>query len=115
MQAVGNSLTPLCLLLFSSVLNVGLDIVFMGTLAMGSPGSGHRYGSGPGESALYWALVISLQSIQSFVLPEKELHVSPAFAMGMFEHGVSMGLMSAIYNIGSVVLRAVLMPLAVYT
>ena len=35
LQAVGNSLTPLCLLLFSSVLNVGLDIVFMGTLAMG--------------------------------------------------------------------------------
>ena len=60
----------------------------------------------PRESALYWALVISLQSIQSFVLPEKELHVSPAFAMGMFEHGVSMGLMSAIYNIGSVVLQS---------
>ncbi|MBS4792191.1 MAG: hypothetical protein ACLVAV_09530 [Clostridium sp.] len=27
-------------------------------------------------------------------------------AVGMFEHGLSMGLMSAIYNIGSVVLQS---------
>lgn len=39
LQAVGNSRTPLLLLLFSSVLNIALDILFMGPLQMGVGGA----------------------------------------------------------------------------
>lgn len=39
LQAVGNSVTPLVLLLFSSVLNVGLDFLFMGPLGIGVRGA----------------------------------------------------------------------------
>ena len=39
LRAVGNSVTPLLFLLFSSVLNVGLDAAFMGPLGMGVRGA----------------------------------------------------------------------------
>lgn len=39
LQAVGNSRTPLALLLFSSVLNIFLDVLFMGPLGMGVGGA----------------------------------------------------------------------------
>ena len=40
LRAVGNSVTPLLFLLFSSVLNVGLDAAFMGPLGLGVRGAG---------------------------------------------------------------------------
>ena len=39
LRAVGNSMTPLLFLLFSSVLNVGLDAAFMGPLGLGVRGA----------------------------------------------------------------------------
>ena len=39
LQAVGNSMTPLLFLLFSSVLNISLDYAFMAPLAMGIGGA----------------------------------------------------------------------------
>ena len=39
LRAVGNSVTPLLFLLFSSVLNVGLDAAFMGPLGLGVRGA----------------------------------------------------------------------------
>ena len=105
LQAVGNSLTPLCLLLFSSVLNVGLDILFMGSLAMGVRGAAIATVLAQGVSAVLGFGYI-LAKYPELRFTRKELHVSPAFAVGMFEHGLSMGLMSAIYNIGSVVLQS---------
>ena len=39
LRAVGNSVTPLLFLLFSSVLNIGLDVAFMGPLGMGVRGA----------------------------------------------------------------------------
>lgn len=35
LRAIGNSLTPLYFLLFSTALNIGLDIAFMGPLQLG--------------------------------------------------------------------------------
>ena len=70
LRAVGNSVTPLLFLLFSSVLNVGLDAAFMGPLGMGVRGAA----------------------------------VATVLAQGI--SAVSMGLMSAIYNLGSVALQS---------
>lgn len=39
LRAIGNSLTPLYFLLFSTVLNIGLDIAFMGPLQLGVGGA----------------------------------------------------------------------------
>ena len=106
LRAVGNSVTPLLFLLFSSVLNIGLDIAFMGPLGMGVRGAAVATVLAQGVSALLGAVYI----LRSY----PELHFTPAHlrmatrhaVTNMFWAGLSMGLMSAIYNLGSVALQS---------
>ena len=106
LRAVGNSVTPLLFLLFSSVLNVGLDAAFMGSLGMGVRGAAVATVLAQGISAVLGAVYL----VRSY----PELHFAPAHlkksarraVMNMFWAGMSMGLMSAIYNLGSVALQS---------
>ena len=106
LRAVGNSITPLLFLLFSSVLNVGLDAAFMGPLGMGVRGAAVATVLAQGISAVLGAVYL----VRSY----PELHFAPAHlkksarhaVMNMFWAGMSMGLMSAIYNLGSVALQS---------
>ena len=106
LRAVGNSVTPLLFLLFSSVLNVGLDTAFMGPLGMGVRGAAVATVLAQGISAVLGAVYL----VRSY----PELHFAPAHlkksarraVMNMFWAGMSMGLMSAIYNLGSVALQS---------
>ena len=106
LRAVGNSVTPLFFLLFSSVLNVGLDAAFMGPLGMGVRGAAVATVLAQGISAVLGAVYL----VRSY----PELHFAPAHfkksarraVMNMFWAGMSMGLMSAIYNLGSVALQS---------
>lgn len=67
LRAVGNSVTPLLFLLFSSVLNVGLDAAFMGPLGLGVRGAAiarcWRRASAP-----CWALCTSCAATRSCAL-----------------------------------------------
>lgn len=106
LRAVGNSVTPLLFLLFSSVLNVGLDAAFMGPLGMGVRGAAVATVLAQGISAVLGAVYL----VRSYL----ELHFTPAHlkkstrraVMNMFWAGMSMSLMSAIYNLGSVALQS---------
>ena len=106
LRAVGNSVTPLLFLLFSSVLNVGLDAAFMGPLGMGVRGAAVATVLAQGISAVLGAVYL----VRSY----PELHFTFAHlkksarraVMNMFWAGMSMGLMSAIYNLGSVALQS---------
>lgn len=106
LRAVGNSVTPLLFLLFSSVLNVGLDAAFMGPLGMGVRGAAVATVLAQGISAVLGVVYL--------VRNYPELHFTPAHlkkstrraVMNMFWAGMSMGLMSAIYNLGSVALQS---------
>ena len=49
LRAIGNSLTPLYFLLFSTVLNIGLDIAFMGPLQLGVGGAAKTTAAGGGR------------------------------------------------------------------
>lgn len=106
LRAVGNSVTPLLFLLFSSVLNVGLDAAFMGPLGMGVRGAAVATVLAQGISAVLGAVYL----VRSY----PELHFAPAHfkksarraVMNMFWAGMSMDLMSAIYNLGSVALQS---------
>ena len=106
LRAVGNSVTPLLFLLFSSALNVGLDAAFMGPLGMGVRGAAVATVLAQGISAVLGAAYL----VRSY----PELHFAPAHlkkstrraVMNMFWAGMSMGLMSAIYNLGSVALQS---------
>ena len=106
LRAVGNSVTPLLFLLFSSVLNVGLDAAFMGPLGMGVRGAAVATVLAQGISAVLGAVYL-VRSYPELHFPPAHFKKSPRRAvMNMFWAGMSMGLMSAIYNLGSVALQS---------
>lgn len=106
LRAVGNSVTPLLFLLFSSVLNVGLDAAFMGPLGMGVRGAAVATVLAQGISAVLGAVyLVSSYPELHFALAHLKKSARRA-VMNMFWAGMSMGLMSAIYNLGSVALQS---------
>ena len=105
LQAVGNSRTPLLFLLLSSVLNVPLDLLFMGPLDMGVGGAAIATVLSQGVCALLGAAYIRAR-YPELRFTQRDLSVSHAFVADMFSAGVSMALMSTIYSIGSVMLQS---------
>lgn len=105
LQSVGNSITPLCFLLFSSVLNVVLDLLFMGPFGMGIRGAAIATAASQAISAvLGLAYIILRYPILRF--SGRDFRVRPRYVLDMLWTGFSMGLMSALYNIGSVLLQS---------
>lgn len=106
LRAVGNSVTPLLFLLFSSVLNVGLDAAFMGPLGLGVRGAAIATVLAQGISAVLGAVYI-LRGYPELRFTPRQLGAATRRAVtSMFWAGLSMGLMSAIYNLGSVALQS---------
>lgn len=104
LRAVGNSVTPLLFLIFSSVLNVGLDFLFMGSLEMGIQGAAFATVLAQGISAALGFFYI-LKDYPELRFSKREWRAGVPFVTEMFWTGLSMALMSTIYNIGSVVLQ----------
>lgn len=105
LQAVGNSRTPLLFLVFSSVLNIFLDILFMGSFRLGIKGAASATILSQGISAVL-GLVYILKNYPGLRFGKRDFRVSPAFVLQMYGTGLSMALMSTIYNIGSVILQS---------
>lgn len=106
LRAVGNSITPLLFLLFSTMLNIGLDAAFMGPLGLGVRGAAIATVLAQGISALLGVWYI-LRSYPELRFRPAQLKETTRHAVThMFWAGLSMGLMSAIYNLGSVALQS---------
>lgn len=105
LRAIGNSLTPLYFLLCSTALNIGLDIAFMGPLHLGVGGAAAATVAAQGISAVLGGWYI-IRSYPGLHFDRTVFANGKNFACNMFWAGLSMGLMSAIYNIGSVVLQS---------
>ena len=96
LRAVGNSMTPLLFLLFSSVLNVGLGV----------RGAAIATVLAQGISAVLGVVYI-LRGYPELRFTPRQLGAATRHAVtSMFWAGLSMGLMSAIYNLGSVALQS---------
>lgn len=96
LRAVGNSVTPLLFLLFSSVLNVGLGV----------RGAAIATVLAQGISAVLGVVYI-LRGYPELRFTPRQLGAATRRAVtSMFWAGLSMGLMSAIYNLGSVALQS---------
>lgn len=104
LRAVGNSFVPLLFLAFSSVLNIILDLWFLGPLHMGVQGAAiatvlaQAISASLGMFYLYRNYPLLRFSFAS-------LHTTAQFAGDVFFNGLSMALMNAVYNIGSVILQ----------
>ncbi len=104
LRAAGDSQTPLYVLIFSSVLNIGLDILFIATF--------HQ-----GVASTAWAtLIAQLVSLLACLLwigwRKKELvphlsdfHLDGSRILSLTRMGLSMALMSSIVSIGSLILQ----------
>lgn len=104
LQAVGNSITPLLFLLFSSIVNVFLDILCMGPFSMGIGGAAAATVISQGISALL-AFILIRKNYPLLRFGKKDISANPRFVFEMFGAGLSMAMMNAIYNIGSVILQ----------
>lgn len=105
LQALGNSTAPLLLLLFSSLLNIILDFLFMKPLAMGVRGAASATILAQGISAIL-GLLFLVKNYPRLRFGTKEFHAARRFVLEMYWTGLSMALMSTVYNLGSVILQS---------
>lgn len=104
LQSVGDSMLPLRLLLFSSVLNIGLDFLFMGPLGLGVRGAAIATVASQGISAGLGAyMVVKQHSELHFSLEDRK--TKPGFVRELLATGLSMAMMSTLYNLGSVIMQ----------
>ena len=104
LQSVGNSVTPLILLSCSTVLNIFLDILFMGPLDMGVRGAAIATVLSQAIAVVIGFFYI-LRNYCWLSFGKNELRAGFSFVRKMIIQGLSMALMSAIYNLGSVILQ----------
>ncbi len=105
LRAIGNSIVPLLFLIFSSVLNVFLDWWFVTAFGMGI------------ESVAYATVISQFVSVilcvfymmkkADILIPHKEdFKVDGRLYKEMWAQGLSMGFMSSIVSLGSVILQS---------
>ena len=105
LRAIGNSLMPLLFLIFSSVVNIGLDILFITRFDMGVQGAAIATVIAQGISAVLCIAYILLRC--PLLVPKKEhFRQNKRLYREMTAQGLSMGFMSSIVSIGSVILQS---------
>lgn len=104
LRAIGDSITPLCFLVGSTILNIVLDLLFIAVLNQGVKGA---------------AIATVLSQIVSFILcmiymwrrypmlriGRDDCYLTKVIVKEMYSIGVSMGLMISFINVGSVALQ----------
>ena len=104
LRAISNSVMPLVFLVFSSCLNVVLDLIFIARLGMGVQGAAVATVLSQGVSVLLCLLYIYKRT--PLLIPSRE-HFVPDRSLytDLIGQGLSMGFMSSIVSAGSVILQ----------
>ena len=104
LRAVGDSLTPLLFLILSAVLNVGLDLLFVGPLRYGVRGAALATVLAQAISAALCFLYLRIR-YPMFVFTLREMIPDREMASQLVGGGLSMGLMSSLVSFGTVALQ----------
>ena len=103
LRAKGNSFIPLIMLFISSVLNIILDIIFIGYIHMGVKGAAIATVIAQFVSAVLCITYILVK--EKDILPDKEHFIYDRdIYKDMIAQGLSMGLMMSIVSMGTVIL-----------
>ena len=106
LRAVGDSKRPLYFLIVASIVNIVLDIVLVAVIPLGVAGAAIATVLAQGISAVLGVVYI-LRGYPELRFTPRQLGAATRRAVtSMFWAGLSMGLMSAIYNLGSVALQS---------
>lgn len=104
LRAVGDSVTPLLFLIFSSLVNVGLDVLFITRLSMGVKGAAYATVISQTVSFLLCVLYIALRF--RWLIPEKaDFRLTASEIYELIGMGMSMALMFSIVEMGSLILQ----------
>ena len=104
LRALGDSRTPLYFLIFATILNVGLDILFMGPIGMGVEGAAYATVIAQLFSGVA-CLVYIYRKVPLLRLQRKDLRPDWREMLRIAGVGVPMGLQFSITAIGSVMLQ----------
>lgn len=104
MRAVGNSQTPLYFLIASCGINIVLDILFILGLHLGVSGATLATVAAQLISAILCAIYI-IKKYRIYMPEKKDWHLSKKLVLEMLSTGISMGLMSSVLAIGSIILQ----------
>ncbi len=104
MRAVGNSRTPLYFLIASCGINIVLDILFILGLHLGVSGAALATVAAQLISAILCAIYI-IKKYRIYMPEKKDWHLSKKLVLEMLSTGISMGLMSSVLAIGSIILQ----------
>jgi len=107
LRAIGNSITPLIFLSIASVINVGLDLLFVGVLRLGV-----------GSAALATVISQAISGIGSYIyaikkypilrVTLKDLMLEKKEALRQISNGLPMGLQFSIISLGIVAIQSVI-------
>ena len=104
LRSLGDSRTPLLFLIFSSLLNVGLDLLCVVSLHMGVAGAGWATLISQLISGLLCLLYMARQ-FPILHLRKSDLRFRPTYARRLLAIGLPMGLQYSITAIGSILLQ----------
>jgi putative MATE family efflux protein len=104
LRAIGNSTMPLVFLIVSSMLNIGLDFLFIVKLNMDIRGVAQATVAAQGVSAVL-CLVYIFKKCPMLVPRREHFRYDAALFKDLITQGLSMGLMISIVMLGSVVLQ----------
>ena len=104
LRAVGNSKVPLYFLIFSSILNVVLDYVFIKFTNMGVMGAAVATVLAQLLSVIFCFVVI-LKNFKIIRLKKDDFKFSSALFKNMMGAGMTMAVMNSIFSIGSIIMQ----------
>lgn len=104
LRAIGNSVMPLVFLIISSLLNVGLDVVFIVNLNMGIRGAAVATVISQGISAIF-CLIYIFKRCPMLVPSRRHFTLDKPLYLELLGQGISMGFMLSIVSIGTVILQ----------
>lgn len=113
LRAIGNSFTPLLFLIFSSVLNIMLDVIFMTKFGFGIKGAAIATVIAQFFSAVLCALYI-FKSARILIPKKNHFKVNWNIYKDLIGQGVSMAFMGAIVHTGTVILQYAINNLGTY-
>lgn len=104
LRAVGDTVSPLIFLIISTVLNVGLDLLFIYKLNSGVKGAAYATVIAQGFSVILCVIYI-FKTHKALIPKLSDFAFDAKMAGNMYSSGVSMGLMISLVGIGTVVMQ----------
>lgn len=105
LRAIGNSIMPLVFLVFSSLMNIFLDILLIAKFGMGVEGTAIATVLAQGISAVL-CLIYILFRVKILIPNKKSFNVDVRIYKELLGQGLSMALMSSLVNSGTVILQS---------